>query len=584
MELYNPSNVEVDFAWSNDHNCFHIEPAAGVVAPRKTIACWVSYNPKVDESFSSQLVLSTEASLQQILYVNVICKPVKVVLSLESVKVENIPLNLLIERQIVMRNLGFEAMTFKVLNPHPVPGIRICPSSGVLNSFSDQVLDIMILIKNYIDFESTVQIELQKGQIVEFELLGYVELPNIAVHPQSLQLNKIPVGAIDRVKFLVENCGNSTAKLEFNFEDLDEFYVLESTDTTDKPVTSFHLESQDFKELWLHYAPIDVAPHRHHLPMVLNGMLGPPHLSAPITQNMSTYLTIPENSTDTEDVRFLEPPSKVLCVPISCSAFNPILEFSAKSFKFVSYLKGLDLVPQTTADLEVTNVSAESVEFCIRTDDLQGPFYLKPETGETIQTYASSYVCVLHPRGKITFKLEFSPTSAGKFKASVPIFVRDYIKGKVFTYINLKGTSHYPLLQIDEDKVFLLPVPIKVRTKKIITVLKMYHLPECKLVTRCSNNDLDVTLKQSQELDGDWVKQKIVISYYNKNPTLFETYVTILCNCSCSLTLCVQGGIINCCVTNYIFLEMFMKVMCTSQLPSPSFTMQVINISTVKRG
>lgn len=570
IDLHNPANVEVPFLWELNNKCFSVEPSYGVVPPRKTIACLFNYVPHKDEPTMAEVMLSTDCGMQQNIVVTAVITAAKVALSSESLVIENIPLNLPTKHTTVLRNFGYETVVFKVLNPEPLPGISVFPSKGTLYSFSDQIFQITVLLDKYISFKCVVKIELQKHQKVEFEVSGTVEYPNIVIRPNNLQMSRISLGSVDKIKLYIENRGKSIVKLQFDFEDFSEFFVSESMVSSAEAVSDegVILDPQQRKELWLHFIPIDIGPHRFFLPIILNGKLGPPFKHKPDTVAVSTYLTEDLDISKPEEIKFLESPKTLTCVEIKNSAGTRILEFSERNFEFASYHPDLKCSSNNTAKLKITNISNDTVDIRIRIDELQGPFYIKRLNLEEVQWVGNSYLFSLIPESSVTFAFAFIGYRDGTFNVCVPVFVKTFSEDKVFTYINLKGVCHFPKIKVEETRICLLPVPARVKGEKLVTFHMSHHLPKCQLILRCTNHNLCNDLQQYKETENGCTKRRILISYSSTNFSQFEATLIILCTCAGSSEIVINGGVENCSITNHIFLHMSMKLCCNSPVSS----------------
>lgn len=555
IDLWNPFNVSVPFYWEGQTECFSVEPLYGAVPPKEKITCMVTYTPYTNASLTAELILSSDVGLKQTMTVSAYVKKSIVALSTDNLVMKSVPLNIETTEKFVLRNLSSDLVTFEIKNPEPMPGIRVDPTKGVLNSFGDQRFVISVKISDYISFICSLKIVVQNLQHLNLEIKGSVGFPNIVVQPNYMELRKIVVGSIDQCNFMVENRGDTQATLEFDFEDFQEFCVSEmkygGTPFTSKDVLT--LAPQDYKELWLHFAATDVAPNNFILPLIINGILDPPYRISSDSVNVSKYLT-----SETNQIITLTPP-KVQCIQIKNSATTRILKIAPLNFEFSQYDKGTGMECNTESKVRFKNVDQNNImEFCIRLDEFNSNFNMQHLDGGFVERHEFSYRCRLTPGSKMYFSIAFTPKTHGKFSAKAPIFLNDVLEGNLFNYIKLTGTFYAPLIKLEEPIIYLQLTPLKVRSERRAIVEMLHHKKDCRIFPKTAMMDLRITIQTTMfESSSMGQKKEILVSYGSCDPNCIDIKTAVYCTCGASLDLYVKGGVDNCCISNHVFLELY---------------------------
>lgn len=555
VELWNPFNVSVPFCWEGQTECFSVEPLYGAVPPTEKITCMVTYTPSTNASLVAELILTSDVGLKQNMAVSAYVKKSNVGLSTDNLILKSVPLNIEITEKFILRNFSPDLVSFEIKNPEPMPGIRVHPTKGVLNSFGDQRFDISVKISDYISFSCSLKVVVQNLQHFNVDINGSVGFPDVVVQPTYMELRKVVVGSIDQCNFMIENRGDTPATVEFDFEDFQEFSVSEKKydgiPFTSKDVLT--LAPQDYKELWLHFAANDVAPNNFILPVIFNGILEPPYRISSDSVDISKYLTA-----DTNQIIALPPP-KVQCIQIKNSATTRILKITPLNFEFSQYDKGTGIECNTQMKMRFKNTDENNlIEFCIRLDELNGNFNIQHVEGDLVEKHEFSYRCTLTPGSSTFFSIEFTPSTHGEFSAKVPIFLNEVLEGKLFNYLKLTGTLYSPLIKLEEPIIYLQLTPLKIRSEKRAIIEMLYHKKDCRIFPKSALMDLRITIQTTMfEASNMGQKKEILVSYGSYDPSCIDIKTAVHCTCGASLDLYVKGGTDNCSISNHVYLELY---------------------------
>lgn len=561
VKLTNPCNKQVSFNWENMTKSLTIQPLNGTVPGRRFMYCKVSYTPVVSERLASEIIL-TSGFVNAKLMIDVFATVVKakVALSTENLEVPRIPLNLLTRRRVTLRNLGCENVLFRVVNPKPLYGISVTPTEGLLRSFGDQIIYVSMQIPTCISFSCAVEIEIQQMSMIKFAISGKVEFPNVVVKPRALQLRKIFLGCFDVHKFQIENAGGCDASVSFNFESYPEFYVSELPEKDSPPLfpPELLLEPKEQRVLYLHFVPIDVAPNRFYLPIILNDVLGPPSKMGSDTIMSSTYLSpgLSKYFSDNAVVP-VEYPEKLTCTEVNNAVSCGILEVSDLYLEFHTYTL-VDFKAIKNLNFFVTNVAQDEIEFSISTDKLNGPFYLTHLEGGTVEEVEDFLVVRLGSSDEAIFNVKFATDTPGIYVTHVPMYVTDYLE-EPFNYLILRGALHEPEAEIPHPTIYMLPVSVGVRCESHFLATLRYHVRDCVFTPKRVSQQFQISTYRENADYLDPGEEGLHISVYHIS-TRAEEYselITLQCTCGSTSSFTVKGSSENCGLTTHVFRDVY---------------------------
>lgn len=564
LKLTNPCNEEVTFTWENTTQSLVIMPSKGTVPPKCYLYCKINYVPMISERLASEIILVSERATGPKTLVDVFATPVKakVGLSTDHLQIPYVPLNLPIRRKVVLRNFGSENVLFKIINPSPIHGVTVTPSEGIMRCYGDQIFYVNVCISTCITFSCTVKIEVQKIDQIEFKISGCIEYPQIEIKPSSFHLRKIYLGCFDRFKFQVENCGQCAASIKFCFEYYPEFYVSNSSEKYSSALKpeGIILEPQELKTLYLHFDPIDVAPNCFYLPIILNGILGPPSKIRADTTSVVTYLAPGLNQYQPQFATASEYPARLSCIEISNTVSRAILGFSDLQLEFYIYSHGI-MKSLESLNFFVTNLSHETATFSIHVKDITGPFVIKHLEGGDLSEENSCVSITLDGGDEAIFNVMFIPTIPGDYVDYVPVYLEG-MENQPYNYIVMKGNLYTATIEIPNPIIYMLPVPMGVQCESHFSATLRYHTAKCFFSSKTLAQELLVsTYRENSEHAGDWndgVEKLHVALFYTSNvATQYSAVVILECDCGASATVTVKGASDNCILSTYIFRNVY---------------------------
>ena len=87
--------------------------------------------------------------------------------------------------------------------------------------------------------------------------------------------------------------------------------------------------------LYLHFTPIAPASYSFHLPILINGMIGPTNNQDPKTMKPSYYLKIKEDEySSISGISLMKLPKNLRKIDIDCTVANHLISFNNLNFKF----------------------------------------------------------------------------------------------------------------------------------------------------------------------------------------------------------------------------------------------------------
>lgn len=563
LKLTNPCNVDVPFVWKNNSESLTLKPLRGIVPAKCYMYCKILYQPVTTEDLASELIIALPEKKGPKILLDVFATMIKpkVGISTEHLELPLVPLNILTSRKIVMRNFGFENVVFTVNNPKPIFGVTITPSEGILYSFGDQTFYVNVQIPTCISFSCTVVIEVQKIHHIKFKISGCVEYPQIKVTPKAFNLRKVCVGSFDQFKFKVENIGRCISSIKFNFDYYPEFYIATESKKGAPALQTegIMLEPKEQKILYLHFCAIDVAPNRFHLPIIINGILGPSIKMRNDTIATITYLGPGADLYSSEFATVTEYPEKLQYTEVNNTVSCAILEFSDLKLQFHKYpCRNSKFVDNTI--FFVTNVSPEAVTFTILLKGGNNPFLIRHLEGGSVHTENNSLTITIASKIDALFSALFLPDSPGEYLEHFPIYLQN-VEDVPYNYIEMHGYFYEPSIEVPKSIIYMLPVPLGVQCESLFTAKLRYHDVNCSIFGKSQSQGLVVSIyRENMERvgSGDEIDLLHVGVMYAANvATEYTTEVLLSCSCGVSVTFTVKGITEDCILTTHIYRNVY---------------------------
>lgn len=567
VNIYNPVNVPVEFQWHVPQSCYRIQPASAIIPVHRNITCCVKYIPVPNAPTSIDATLSCGSRRPHIVSISLISDPPRIKLKNAKIEFNRAPLNLPMKGHTALQNLGNEPVTYQVLNPNPIPGVKVAPTSGTICGFAEEVFAIDLKICACVVFSCRVQIELQGTKLIEFEICGSVIYPDVQVKPDFIKLQKILANAFARHIFMLINNSLLPVVIDFALKDFPEYKIYGSSaiERNSVPIKRIEMEPEERRELCLHFHPIGAATYRFCLPIIINNILGPAEQGKSDSMNTDFYLDKYKeeylNACEAEPVKI---PPKIPVLVVNSSVGGDILRFSKLSLSF-KYFPSPTFRSVTSTDLRIWNASKDTCKFCIRTDDLQRPFAMRYARGNEVETFDYSIVCVLAPAEEVVLSVSFCPILAGNYYAKLPIYLRHYLDGTVFNYLYLQGWYPEPIIRPLETDIYFEPMPLRFESEYSFSTVTEFHSKYCELNARTEHANVRVILTE-KETGAEQRTIRTIVKFCCMKPMTIDCLVFIFCTCGATATVAIFGCSDNCLATTHAFVGNYAKTL-FSKLP-----------------
>lgn len=300
LKMYNILNVPVRFHWIVPPlSCFTLKPMSGIIPAQMYLCCEINYKPNPLFRTNAKFICRTQESEGSVLTVNAFIVNCKVEIQESVLNFEHIPLNLLIKTFNVLRNNDYQSISFKIITK-PCPGITLGVTSGTIKGRSDFRLNIFIQFRFFAIFQHKIEIEFDQGTCLSFIVKGAVDFPLIEYKPSSkITFKTIPAESFDVVPFAITNTGASNVHISFDLSIFPELKVHELLiNIYDEVIPDYEetLAPGQTIHLYMSIYPLDVIMNDFYLPLIINGLLGPPFKGESESRQSLTYTNsyIPE--------------------------------------------------------------------------------------------------------------------------------------------------------------------------------------------------------------------------------------------------------------------------------------------------
>lgn len=551
IDLYNPFNSFIMFCWEVPPCCFDFVPLTGYVPPKRHMITEVSYHPERQSQIIADVNLMADYQLNHVVKVMAGEVPSNIFLEKESVEFKNIPLNILVTKKIVMRNTSMIPAVFDIPNANPFKDITIEPSKGTINPRDLVTFVISAQMKSVIVFNYIIDINIKKNSSLCFALFGNVVYPHVEIEPNKLSFRRIFEHAYDVLTFKMKNKSKAIVHIDFemdNFKDYRIFRCIYNPIKLDRII----LQPDESIKLFIDYTASDVSTVYFLLPIKINDFLGPSESTSIQTQRSGYFLDPLSNNLDIKYLSYPEVIPSIISVyssvtkqAINFSKHNLFFDF----FPFASYHSN------TLKMLTIYNPTPENVEFIIRTDDLIDPFSFAYSSGEPVTVMDLCITTILPPRGSVSFQAKFNPTVPGEYSVKLPVYVRNYIEGSIYNYINMNGIYFAPKILCSKETLCLEPVQLGAKSEYGITLSLRYHNPGCTINFNSTVEELKANFKYSRDQNLNIKETKYVkISFSSKVSKMVNTVASFECSCGASIKITIKACTENSILTTHAFV------------------------------
>ncbi|KAJ8969857.1 hypothetical protein NQ314_001541 [Rhamnusium bicolor] len=423
FEIFNPVNCDISFSWEVQDKNFVVIPESGTIPFRRGIFCRIIFIPQLQAVFKTEIYLISQSGAKQVFTVSLENSKASVGFHTYLVKFDNIPLNMPVNKEVVLRNFSDVKIMYLISNPNPLEEITIKPTEGKINAKSDIHFQITAHFKNVVEFNCSIQFILQDVHKYSVNITGNVIFPRIKLEPEFIQIHKIISGAYIRRVFRVTNISETQSFINFPLEDIPEFFITDMDKNNINTVIA--LEPNESKELFLEFKPTEPIAYSIFLPYILNGIIGPPALNDPLSLNPMIYFK--DKITDSILKIAVTLPDTLSTLSIRCAAGPPWLIFSSLHLYLFSFSN------KRKKHFTITNISNTEHQLTIPLIDAEYPFSFKLEKKSYQINNGVCEVCI-EQEEMVTFTVEFNPTEYGQYEIELPIFVDKYFEKCPFNF------------------------------------------------------------------------------------------------------------------------------------------------------
>uniref|UniRef100_A0A8C5M3C4 Calponin-homology (CH) domain-containing protein n=1 Tax=Leptobrachium leishanense TaxID=445787 RepID=A0A8C5M3C4_9ANUR len=488
IRLYNHRNHLAEFNWkpiiSEEGIAFSIRPARGVVEAHKDLECEVVWHP----GFNSPDVGEFNLCVQQGNTLKLKCiaelGPTSVQFTEQRVLFHHAPLGLTTCKTAIIQNTSVNHAYFQVVDMHPLPGMTITPSQGLVPVGGHATLRIFFTPNAVMKFDTRVEVSIRNAKPQELRIGGSVVSPEVDISVSSLLFPGVYVNATQAMPFMIQNKGQARSKVEFDLSAYEDFSLsfkddsVVDVDSLYPQVYVVNLEEKESLQCSLVFMPKEVAAYDFQLPININfiSRLSRSDSSVPVTPtNSEKHIVVPRPQT----VNINTPICRV-----NATVLQQLVRFSSTRFEFDlnSIVLNLGITDQAliSKKLELTNTSKQVVTWKLNLDRLgeDGIFKFNKCSG------------TMEPREITCITISFCPTGPGKFVYQLPMILNNNPDNH-FISLNLVGSVKRPKLVFDPPFVIMTPVPLDTEAQSSVDIIPVDFFRQSEIKVNCPNVELE---------------------------------------------------------------------------------------------
>ncbi|XP_039998194.1 cilia- and flagella-associated protein 47-like [Xiphias gladius] len=505
VTLRNQRNNAAEFTWkpvvTKSGLLFSIRPTTGTVEPYRELDCEVVWYPSFSSPSEGDFDLCVHEHNTQRLHCVAKVGSTSVQLAEKQVIFESVPLNMPSIRTAVLHNTGQNHAYYQVLDVHPLPGMVVSPSEGVVPSRGQAVLKIHFSPDSVIRFDTRVEIALRDMKSTELRVGGSVEPPNVDISVSHFQFYGVHAGSRRAIPFTLTNHSSAPAQVTFDLSQYEDFSLqLPQPSAKKEPgVTVMEVQGYQTMDCSLVFSPTQAASYDFDMPLMVNGVRWPPASPSPFPTPSSSS-TSSSSLSAVSWKRMVKPISHsvtmvtqrsrriqatVLCAPLELSPSSLLFHVEALAAQSDAYTKVSSVTVELKAVCEESvcwhgvirerlhwwfNCSAEEVltkergegELCTVT----------PSSGSLVPGQS---VCLL-----VSIRPEAIRTVSGRLtRLSLPLYIRDEgAEGmgegeghQPYQELSITITLQLPRITIHPPQILLTPVPLESDALATLTLL-----------------------------------------------------------------------------------------------------------------
>ncbi|CAH1183511.1 unnamed protein product [Phaedon cochleariae] len=539
FKISNPVNCSITYRWDVQDQSYDIVPKSGSIPFRRNINCRVRFTPQKDAVFATEIYLMSQSGAKQI--VRVVHDNVKPDISFHTDVLDfgNIPLNTPITKDLIMRNSSEETIMVLVLNPNPLEGITVSPTSITLQGRCEMFFKVSVHFKSVVDFKCALNFELKDEYHHAIDITGHVTYPEIKIEPNFIQIPKIVTGAFRRRVFRVTNKSATKNSIKFFFKFSSEFTITDAE--TNTPKDNIVLDPEESKDLYLEFRPIEPAAYSIYLPCIINDLLGPPVLNNPSSLDPLKYF-------EKLDITLSRPivcPKSLPLVNVRCAAGAPWFTFSSMRLEFNNYDgKNMD-------HLIIKNISQVSHTIRLSLSKVELPFSIAMHCCQGIFEVSERYFKVnLAQNQDVMFNIGFNPEEYGSFRTEVPILV-DQDKCP-FNILTLLGNNPMPEILFEPEILYMPTIAVLERIVKVVNLTFLAHKSDCKVEIEVDDENIELVMEEKRYSTDFCSKLDITVVFKPQYQCHVVCKITVTCSCGISCDVEVRTSSCNASLVSYL--------------------------------
>ncbi|CAH0557850.1 unnamed protein product [Brassicogethes aeneus] len=527
IKVKNPVDVFVEFNWNlSETTTFNIYPKQGMFPPKRDMLFVLRYKPKVEQGNNVEVILVAQNEEKNI-FVKHQEKKVEYQFSKNHVDFGKMPLNVLIVKELFLKNNNDNSMSFVVENPKQIHGVQIKPSKGIIKANSMRLFHINAKFREVFDFVTNFNFIFDQGVTHSVKVTGSVIYPNIKINPDKIHIPKIVPEAMIRYEFSLKNKSVTNATVKFLMDAISEFNVKDSIGNKIKLVS---LMPGETTYLFLEFAPKEAVAYGVYLPLLINYIFGPSESGVRETFLPKTFLCHREHI---EGITPAKIPSKLPTLNISCAAGSHLVTFSSLKFEFS---QNVDCSPQ---EFIIKNVSDQKIRLIINQESLDEPFSMLYVNGPIPRDYDNTQLLRLRPGEEAIYSIAFKTDAYGVYTIELPIYIKEYYNNCVFNYLQLYGEYLQPTITPSNPIIYFDVIIPKIITEENVSLKLNMHLAWCEMDVQC--NIPEITVNICDEDENDPQEKNVTISFHPNTVLVINDSITFSCTCGSECKLVIRA-------------------------------------------
>lgn len=234
VTLFNKSNSNAEFNWTNVTPPFSIEKQSGVVEANKSMSIEIVYRPTTKSRDELSIICEVNGGYSRTLKCvgEVGCPRISLVK--KTVNFGLIPIGIEKSLQFRVKNSGEDDAIFTIDVPSNSPELRIQPRNGKICAKDSIYLNVTYRAISAHSFDVPVSISVCGTQKLSFNVTGQSELPDVQVCTTEFDFGRVYVGSSASIETQISNGSKIPAILVLDFSRHPDFRIEFSSNLADE--------------------------------------------------------------------------------------------------------------------------------------------------------------------------------------------------------------------------------------------------------------------------------------------------------------------------------------------------------------